>query len=122
MRLTQLSTPLSLVALVIFLQPAKAQSRIWSVPVACMAQAQESPTPAQHPQDKSEANSLMESNLRSAFSGDPILSGADIQTSVDDVTITLSGSVQSEGQHRRALALAAQFAPYRKIVDKLTIK
>ena len=121
MRLTQLSTPLLLVALVIFLQPAKAQSRIWAVPVACLAQAQESPTPA-HPQDKSEANSLMESNLRSAFSGDPSLSGADIQTSVDDVSITLTGSVQSEGQHRRALALTAQFATYRKIVDKITIK
>jgi len=67
-------------------------------------------------------NRNIESNLRDAFGGDPALSGASIDVKVDDVAITLTGSVQSEGQHRRAVQLASQYAQYRQIVDKLATK
>ena len=86
------------------------------------SQAQQGPTPTPNPQDKASVNSNIESNLQSALSSDPVLSGADVQASVDDVAITLTGSVQSEGQHRRALAFASQYAQYRKIVDKIAVK
>jgi hypothetical protein len=110
--------------LVVFLQPAKTQSPTLLMPAALLAQSQSqpqaSPTPA--PQDKADVNSKIESNLNSVFSGDPVLQGADISASVDDVAITLTGAVQSEGQHQRALALVSQYTQYRKIVDKITTK
>ena len=85
-------------------------------------QTSATPAPAANPQDKADVNSKIEGNLNSIFSGDPSLQGASISASVDDVAITLTGSVQSEGQHQRALALASQYTQYRKIVDKITTK
>lgn len=84
-------------------------------------QAQSQPSSPQR-EDKPEVNRNMESNLRDVFGGDPALSGTNIDVKVDDVAITLSGSVQSEGQHRRAVQLASQYARYRQIVDKLVVK
>ena len=114
--------------LVVFQQPANTQSPSRLIAAARVPQAQSqpqptaTPAPPANPQDKAEVNSKIESNLRSVFSGDPSLQGADVSASVDDVAITLTGSVQSEGQHQRALALASQYAQYRKIVDKITTK
>jgi hypothetical protein len=116
------------VVLVVFQQPAKTQSPSWLMPAAWIPQSQSqpqaNPTPAAtpNPQDKADINSKIQSNLQSVFSGDPSLQGADVSASVDDVAITLTGSVQSEGQHQRALALASQYAQYRKIVDKIGTK
>jgi osmotically-inducible protein OsmY len=110
--------------LAVFLQPARTQSPGWLMLAAWLPQAQSQPqaTAPPAPQDKADVNSKIESNLNSIFSGDPSLQGADISASVDDVAITLTGAVQSEGQHQRALALASQYTRYRKIVDKLTTK
>src|SRR5215472_100983 len=49
-------------------------------------------------QDKAANNSQIQSDLNSVLSGDPALSGTDIQVSVDDMNITLTGSVQSQAQ------------------------
>lgn len=48
--------------------------------------------------------------------------GSSIQTSVDDQSITLSGSVTSSMQHDMALQLARAYGDDRKIIDKLTIQ
>jgi osmotically-inducible protein OsmY len=114
-------------ALVVFQQPAKAQNPSLLVPTAGLVQSQSqpqaTPTPApENRQDKAEVNSKIQDNLQSVFGGDPSLQGANVSASVDDVAITLTGSVQSEGQHQRVLALASQYAQYRKIVDKLVMK
>lgn len=114
--------------LVVFQQPANTQGTSWLMTAARLPQSQSqpqptaTPAPAANPQDKADVNSKIESNLNSIFSGDPSLQGADISASVDDVAITLTGAVQSEGQHQRALALASQYTQYRKIVDKLITK
>ena len=128
MRLITTGKLLLPVVLVVFQQPAKTQSPSLLMPAAWMPQSQSqpqaNPTPAAtpNPQDKAEVNSKIQSNLQSVFSGDPSLQGADVSASVDDVAITLTGSVQSEGQHQRVLALASQYAQYRKIVDKIGTK
>jgi hypothetical protein len=114
--------------LVVFQQPAKTLTPTLLMPAGWLTQSQSqsqsqpqaAPTPA--PQDKAEVNSKIQDNLQSVFGGDPILQGANVSASVDDVAITLTGSVQSEGQHQRVLALTSQYAQYRKIVDKLTTK
>lgn len=87
--------------------------------------AQPSPTAspdAGNSQDKAANNAQIQSDMTSVLSGDPALSGTDIQVSVDDINITLSGSVQSQAQIERAMALASPYARYRNVVNKITIK
>jgi osmotically-inducible protein OsmY len=110
-------------------QSAKAQTEKPVRPTAVLFQSQQTatpnpapPAPNPAPQDKREVNSNIQSNLSSILSGDPVLDGASIDPSVDDVAITLNGTVQSEGQRRRALDLASQYSRYRNIVDKLVVK
>jgi hypothetical protein len=123
MSLIHAGTSLLLAALVVFQQPAKTQNpgllmvAHW---LQSQSQPQAAPTPA--PQDKADVNSKIQDNLQSVFGGDPSLQGANVSASVDDVAITLTGSVQSEGQHQRVLALVSQYAQYRKIVDKIAMK
>jgi BON domain len=83
--------------------------------------ASATPTP-DNPQDKSGNNSQMESDLKGVLSGDPALSGTDVSASVDDISITLTGSVESQAQIDRVLALVSPYARYRNIVNKITVK
>ena len=73
-------------------------------------------------QDKAAGNERIQSNLQSAFDGDPTLSGADVAANVNDESITLSGTVQSYLQYQRVLELVSPYYSYRTIVDKLTIQ
>lgn len=127
MRRINANTLLLITVLLLLPRPRETWSQARSTPLAWswqaqQSQAQQSPTPTPNPQDKAQVNSNIESNLQSAFSSDPLLSGADIQASVNDVAITLTGSAQSEGQHQRALAFASEYGRYRKIVDKIAVK
>jgi BON domain len=83
------------------------------------AQAQPSEQPLQ---DKAAANDHIQSNLQSVFDDDPILTDAEVETKVNDESITLSGTVQSYLQHQRVLQLVAPYHRYRKIVDKVTVQ
>jgi hypothetical protein len=47
--------------------------------------------------------------------------GSNIQTAVDDQSVTLTGTVTSSMQHDMALQLVRAYAEDRKIVDRLTI-
>lgn len=81
------------------------------------------PTPTPQPrQDKASVNSQIQSNIESTLSGDPSLSGTDIQVKVDDVNITLTGSVKSEYQLRRVMALVSPYINYRQVVNKVQIR
>ena|SRR5215471_17123116 len=93
-------------------------------PPAAPPGAQLTPTPAPTParQDKAFANSQIQTNIQSTIAGDPSLSGSDIQVNVDDVNITLTGSVQSEGQLRRAMALVSPYIGFRQVVNKVQIR
>jgi len=80
--------------------------------------AQQQTPPASH-QDMSENNSRIQRSVEDLLRGDTVLSSADITTTVDDYSITLSGYVDSYAQHQRVMALVNQYSRYRKIVDKL---
>jgi hypothetical protein len=84
--------------------------------------SQPTPTPQPPRQDKASANSQIQDNIRSALTGDPSLSGTDVQVAVDDVNITLTGSVDSEGQLRRVMALVSPYISYRQVVNKVQVK
>jgi hypothetical protein len=84
-------------------------------------QQQQPSQPRANMQDKSGANSQIQSDLQSALKSDPALSGTDVQVSVDDVNITLTGTVQAQGQLDRVMALASPYARYRNVVNKIAI-
>lgn len=68
------------------------------------------------------ANSDIQSQVENAVGNDPSLSGAQVQASVDDQSITLTGTVQSQAQKDRVMALVSPYQGRRKIVDKVTVK
>ena len=70
-------------------------------------------------QNKSSANSTIQSNIESVLQGDPILSSANVEATVDDHNITLTGTVESYAQHQRVLQLVEPYTRYRKVVDKI---
>ena len=83
------------------------------------------PQPAQQapaPQDQTEANRRIHDSISDLLSSDPVLSGSDVDATVDDHNITLTGSVTSYSQHQRVLQLVAQYGRWRNIVDKMEMK
>ncbi|HEV7553787.1 MAG TPA: BON domain-containing protein [Candidatus Angelobacter sp.] len=73
-------------------------------------------------QSKADVNQRIQSSIADLLSSDPILSGADVEASVNDVSIILTGTVQSYAQHQRVLQLAAQYSRWRKIDDKIKMQ
>jgi osmotically-inducible protein OsmY len=47
--------------------------------------------------------------------------GSNIQATVDDQSITLTGTVNSESQKEMAVQLARAYADDRKVIDRLVI-
>ena len=90
-------------------------------PPGAPPQTQQQP-PAPAPQERAMSNSDIQSQVQSTLGNDPSLSGAQVQASVDDTSITLTGSVQSQAQKDRVLALVSPYQAQRKIVDKITVK
>ena len=85
--------------------------------------AQSHPTPQPSPpREQTEANRRIHDSIDDLMSSDPILSGSDVEVDVDDRDVTLTGSVESHVQHQRVLQLVAQYARWRKIVDKLKLE
>ena len=73
-------------------------------------------------QDKSGANERIQTSIRDLLKSDPVVDGADVQVSVDDEKILLSGKVESYAQHQRILQLVAQYGRWRKIVDHIKLE
>ena len=73
-------------------------------------------------QEKEEANDQIQTNLQSALDDDPILMDSDVAASVDDESITLTGTIQSYRQHQRVLELVSPYGDSREIVDKLRVE
>jgi osmotically-inducible protein OsmY len=85
-------------------------------------QAQAStPSSAPASQTQGEANSRIQRSVDDVLQGDQILRSADITTTVDDVNITLSGTVETYAQHQRAMDIVQQYSRYRRIVDKIKV-
>lgn len=65
----------------------------------------------------------VQEKLQKAFDNkNAAYAGSSIQTSVDDQSVTLNGSVTSELQHEMALQLVRAYGEDRKIVDHLAVK
>lgn len=105
-------------------QPANPSQNPPSAPPATAPESNQQPTPTPQiaRQDKASANSQILDNVRSAVNSDPILSGTNVQVSVDDVYITLTGSVDSQGQLQRVLQLVSPYVNVRQLVNKIQIR
>src|SRR5690348_8056084 len=57
--------------------------------------APQAPAQAPAPQDHTEANRRIHDSISDLLSSDPVLSGSDVDATVDDHNITLTGSVTS---------------------------
>jgi hypothetical protein len=83
-----------------------------------------SPPSSQAPPETPQAqnpgqNQRIHDSISDLLSSDPVLSGSDVDATVDDHNIVLTGKVQSHVQHERVLQLVASYGRWRKIVDKI---
>ena len=64
----------------------------------------------------------IEQELQKEFGRAPLLNGTQLKASVDDKTILLTGTVETQEQHDLALQLAQAYATKRKLIDKIEIR
>jgi osmotically-inducible protein OsmY len=77
-------------------------------------------TPSAAPsQTQSGANGRIQDSISDLLNSDPVLNGSDVDATVDDNNIVLTGKVQSHVQHERVLQLVSSYGRWRKIVDKI---
>jgi hypothetical protein len=97
-------------------QPASPSTDAQAQP-SYQAQTQQAQT--QTAQTQTEGNRRIHDSISDLLSSDPVVNGADVDATVDDHTITLTGTVESYTQHQRVLQLVAQYGRWRKIVDNM---
>jgi len=73
-------------------------------------------------QSKAGANQRIQSSIQDLLSSDPVLSGVDVEASVNDQSIVLTGTVESYAQHQRVLQLVSSYGQWRKIDDRVKMK
>ena len=83
---------------------------------------QAQPPLAEPPNQAQATSSDVQDQLHQSLTKDPDFNDAQVQTRVDDHTVTLKGTVQNELQHQKVLQLAQTYAGKRKIVDNLVVK
>jgi BON domain len=75
------------------------------------------------PEQQSQMTSSdIQQQIQETISEDPTLSDAMIHAKVDEQSITLTGTAQSETQHRRVLQTVQPYTGQRKVVDKIVVK
>jgi predicted lipid-binding transport protein (Tim44 family) len=75
--------------------------------------------PAPPAQTETGANRRIQDSISDLLNSDPVLSGSDVDATVDDRNIVLTGKVQSHVQHERVLQLVSSYGRWRNIVDKI---
>jgi osmotically-inducible protein OsmY len=81
-----------------------------------------SPGNAPPTQNKADVNQRIQSSIQDLLSSDPILGDVDVEASVNDESIILTGTVESYAQHQRVLQLVSSYGRWRKIVDKVKMQ
>ena len=86
-------------------------------PITDASNSQEQAPPPR--QENPDVNRRIRDSIRDLLSSDPVLSGANVEATVDDKNITLTGTVKSHVQHQRVLQLVEQYRRWREIVDQI---
>lgn len=88
----------------------------------CMMALQQVP-PDTHPPGQSAApNSTVQGQIEDKIAHEPALHGTNVKVSVEETSVTLTGTVDTEQQHALALRIAQSFAGDRPIEDKIQVR
>jgi hypothetical protein len=80
------------------------------------------PPDTQAPPPQTMSTERVEQQITQRLSSEPELSKSNIDAKVDENSVVLTGSVDSETQHDLAVRIAQSYAGDRKIVDKIKVK
>ena len=103
-------------------QPVQSRPPYTTPPTFPENRPQHEPPLAVPPDQIPAASADIQDQLQRTLRKDPYLKDAQVQTRVDDESITLKGTVQGDIQHQRVLQLVQTYAGKRKIVDNLIVK
>jgi hyperosmotically inducible protein len=67
-------------------------------------------------------NGALTAKIKSKMALDDTIKGSQIDVDTDDGVVTLSGTVRSESERRRAVQLARETAGVKTVTDKLVVK
>lgn len=85
------------------------------------ASRQEMPPDTKAPPPQRLSTAQVQRQIQDKLKSDPALANASVKVKADDKAVTLSGKVDTEGQHELALRIAQSYAGNRVIVDKIKI-
>jgi osmotically-inducible protein OsmY len=80
------------------------------------------PPDTEAPPPQTMSTQQVEQQITHRFSTEPELSKSNIDAKVNDNSVVLTGSVDSETQHNLAIRIAESYAGDRRIVDKIKVK
>ena len=83
---------------------------------------QQMPPDTQAPPPQTMSTQQVEQQITQRLSSEPALAKSNVDAKVDENSVVLTGSVDTETQHDLAVRIAQSYAGDRKIVDRIKIK
>jgi hypothetical protein len=80
------------------------------------------PPDTQAPPPQTMSTERVEQQITQGLSSEPTLAKSNVDAKVDENSVVLTGSVDTETQHDLAIRIAQSYAGDRKIVDKIKVK
>jgi BON domain len=80
------------------------------------------PPDTQAPPPQTMSTERVEQQITQRLSSEPTLAKSNVDAKVDENSVVLTGSVDTETQHDLAVRIAQSYAGDRKIVDKIKVK
>jgi BON domain len=80
------------------------------------------PPDTKAPPPESMPSADVQQQMQKKLATEPLLANADVNATVDDTSVVLTGTVESEEQHDLALRIAESYAGDRRIVDRLKVR
>jgi hyperosmotically inducible periplasmic protein len=86
------------------------------------ASRQEMPPDTKAPPPRALSTAQVQRQIQDKLKNEPALASANVKVKTDDKAVTLTGTVDTEGQHELALRIAQSYAGNRVIVDKIKVQ
>lgn len=91
-------------------------------PASPAAQNPKQRTPPEMPAPRTLTSAEVAQQIQNKLDTEPILKASKLTVAVDDATVTLSGTVDNEQEHKISLRIAGSYAGKRDIVDHIKIR
>jgi BON domain-containing protein len=86
------------------------------------ASRQEMPPDTKAPPPQPLSTAQVEQQIQDKLKSEPALANTNVEVKTDDKSVTLTGTVDTDGQHDVALRIAQSYAGDRKIADKIKVR